>query len=50
LSSLLDNSVDAPDIRPEDGRVTVGGGKTLFDPTNEIWPDDYTIDLRHPEK
>ncbi|MCH7226757.1 hypothetical protein [Haloferula sp. A504] len=46
----LDNSVWHFPIRPEDGRVASGGGSTLFDPTSEIWPDDYTIDLRHPEK
>lgn len=46
----LDNSARAFAVRPSDGRVTVGGGKTLFDPANGSWPKGHVIDLRHPEK
>lgn len=46
----LDNSAKALQIRASDGRLTIGGGKTLFDPANGTWPVGHVIDLRHPEK
>jgi len=46
----IDNSAKALQIRPSDQRLTVGGGNTLFDPTNGSWPVGHAIDLRHPEK
>jgi hypothetical protein len=47
----LDNSVEAPLIRSKDDKVSVGGGKTLFDTgPMSVWPAGHVIDLRHPEK
>lgn len=47
----LDNSVEAPLIREEDGLVSVGKGKTLFDTGDDtVWGAGYEIDLRYPEK
>jgi hypothetical protein len=56
----LDNSVHAPLLRRRDGKLPVANGKTLFENgpdtvwdhsfrTRPIWPENYTIDLRHPE-
>ncbi|WP_234044927.1 hypothetical protein [Haloferula rosea] len=45
-----DLSAKALTIRAADGRLTIGGGQTLFDPKNGIWPAGHVIDLRHPEK
>ncbi len=43
--------MEAPLIRQWDGKVSVGNGKTLFETGPEtVWPEDYTLDLRHPEK
>ncbi|MGB1131277.1 MAG: hypothetical protein ACPG4K_14590 [Haloferula sp.] len=46
----LDNSAEAVQIRADDGTISLGGDHRLFDPDYELWPDDYSIDLRHPEK
>lgn len=57
----LDNSVDAPLLRQWDGKLPVANGKTLFDNDPDtvwdhsfrprpVWPEGYSIDLRHPER
>ena len=44
------NSARAYSIREEDGAVTIGEGRLLFDPDNGLWPEGHRIDLRHPER
>lgn len=46
----VDHSARAFQIRATDDKLVIGGGKTLFDPSNGIWPTGHVIDLRHPEK